>query len=49
MKSSDPTPFQRFDALTRGAMSVPKTELDRRAEMDRKKRDARKVDKKHQT
>jgi hypothetical protein len=44
---SDPTPFQKFDALTRVVMSVPKSELDRRAEIDRKQRDARKADKKH--
>lgn len=46
MKTSAPSPFQRFDALTRGAMSVPKTELDRRAEMDRKQREAKRADKK---
>jgi hypothetical protein len=46
-QSSDPTPFQKFDAFTRSVMSVPKAELDRRAEIDRKQRDARKADKKH--
>jgi hypothetical protein len=43
---SDPTPFQKFDAFTRAVMSVPKTELDRRARLDRKQRDARKADEK---
>jgi hypothetical protein len=46
-KSSDPTPFEKFDAFTRSVMSVPKSELDRRAEIARKQRDARKADKKH--
>ncbi len=41
-KPSDPTPFQRFDALTRGVMSVPKPELDRRSEEARKERVDRK-------
>jgi hypothetical protein len=43
---ADPTPFQKFDVFTRAVMSVPKTELDRRARLDRKQRDARKADKK---
>jgi hypothetical protein len=44
--SYDPTPFQKFDALMRQVVSVPKTELDRRAEADRKERDALKANKK---
>lgn len=48
MKSmKEPAPFQRLDALTRQVMSVPKAELDRRAKLDRKQREARKIDKKH--
>ena len=39
---SDPTPFQRFDALTRQVMSVPKAEIDKRAEKARKEREERK-------
>jgi len=42
MKPSEPTPFQRFDALTRTVMSVPKAELDRRAKIAQKERDERK-------
>jgi hypothetical protein len=38
MKPSDPTPFQKFDALMRAVISVPKAELDRRAEEARKER-----------
>jgi hypothetical protein len=40
-KPSDPTPYQRFDALTRGVMSVPKAEIDKRAEKARKERQER--------
>jgi hypothetical protein len=39
---SGPTPYQRFDALTRGVMSVPKAEVDKRAEKARKERQERK-------
>jgi hypothetical protein len=46
MKVPDPNPFRRFDALVQSVVSIPKSELDRRAEMDRKKREARKADKK---
>jgi hypothetical protein len=45
MKPSDPTPFEKFDALTRGVMSIPKSEIDKRAEKARKEREERK--KKH--
>jgi len=41
MKPSEPTPFQRFDALTRQVMSVPKAEIDKRAEQARKERQER--------
>jgi hypothetical protein len=34
----DPTPFQRFDAFTQRVMSVPKSEIDRRAVEDKKRR-----------
>jgi len=30
-KQSEPTPFQKFDALARRIIRVPKAELDRRA------------------
>jgi len=45
MKSSpgEPTPFQKFDALTRGVMSVPKEEIDRRSKEAKKERDKRKA------
>jgi len=33
-----PTPFQKFAALTRQVMSVPKSEIDRRAAEDKKRR-----------
>ena len=39
-KSPDPTPFQRFDALVRQVMSVPKGEIDKRAEEYAKRREA---------
>jgi hypothetical protein len=35
---AEPTPFQKFEALTRRVMSVPKLEIDRRANADRKRR-----------
>jgi hypothetical protein len=41
-KPSKPTPFQRFDALARQVMSVPKAEIDRRAKEARKEREERK-------
>jgi hypothetical protein len=40
--SSEPTPFQKFDVLTRRVMSVPKAEIDRRAKAARKQREDRK-------
>jgi hypothetical protein len=36
------TPFEKFGARTRVVMSVPKAELDRREEKDRKAREERK-------
>jgi hypothetical protein len=42
MTPSEPTPFQRFDSLTRQVMSVPKSEIDKRAEKARKEREERK-------
>jgi hypothetical protein len=30
-KKSDPTPFQKFDALARRIIKVPKAEIERRA------------------
>jgi hypothetical protein len=41
MKPPEPTPFQRFDSLTRQVMSVPKAEIDRRAKEARKEREER--------
>jgi hypothetical protein len=41
MKSAEPTPFQKFDALTRQVMSVPKAEIDKRVEKARKEREER--------
>jgi hypothetical protein len=38
----EPTPFQKFDALTRRIMSVPKSEIDRRAIVYKKKRQEQK-------
>lgn len=38
MKPPDPTPFQRFEALTRQVMSVPKAEIDKRADKAKKER-----------
>jgi len=38
----EPTPFQKFEALTRRVMSVPKSEIDRRAKVARKQREDRK-------
>jgi hypothetical protein len=35
---AEPTPFQKFEALTRRVMSVPKAEIDRRAIEYRKRR-----------
>jgi hypothetical protein len=29
-KSSEPTPFQKFDSLMRSVISVPKAEIDKR-------------------
>jgi hypothetical protein len=37
---TEPTPFQRFDALARRVMSVPKAEVDRRTAEAKKSRDA---------
>lgn len=39
---AEPTPFQKFEALTRRVMSVPKAEIDRRAKAARKQREDRK-------
>jgi len=36
------TPFQRFDAFTRRVMSVPKSEIERRAVLERKRRQGQK-------
>jgi len=41
-KPPEPTPFQRFDALTRQVMNVPKAEIDKRAKKARKEREDRK-------
>jgi hypothetical protein len=41
-KPFEPNPFQRFDALARQVMSVPKAEIDRRAKEARKEREERK-------
>jgi len=35
---AEPTPFQKFEALTRRVMSVPKAEIDRRQSEYKKKR-----------
>lgn len=40
-KPSEPTPFQKFDALTRTVMSVPKSEIDKRSDKARKEREER--------
>jgi hypothetical protein len=40
-KPSEPTAFQRIDALTRQVMGVPKAEIDRRAKEARKEREER--------
>jgi hypothetical protein len=45
-KPSEPTPFQKFDALMRTVISVPKAELDKRAEEYAKRREAEKRAKK---
>lgn len=37
----EPSPFRKFDALTRRIMSVPKPEIDRRAKEDKKRKAAR--------
>jgi hypothetical protein len=42
---AEPTPFQKFEALTRRIMSVPKSEIDRRAKAVRKQSDDRKKSK----
>jgi hypothetical protein len=44
-QSAEPTPFQKFEALTRRVMSVPKAEIDRRAKAARKQREERKKNK----
>jgi hypothetical protein len=44
---AEPTPFQKFEALTRRVMSVPKAEIDRRATADRKRRQEQKRAKPH--
>ncbi len=41
-KSSEPTPFQKFDALARRIIKVPKSILERRAKADKTKRERRK-------
>ncbi len=41
MKPPEPTPFQKFEALARQVMSVPKSEIDRRAKEARKEREER--------
>jgi hypothetical protein len=41
-KSPEPTPFQKFDALARRIIKVPKSVLDRRAKADKAKRERRK-------
>jgi hypothetical protein len=41
------TPFQKFEALTRRVMSVPKAEIDRRAIDDKKRREQAKRAKQH--
>jgi hypothetical protein len=38
----EPTPFQRFDALARRVMSVPKAEVDRRGAEAKKQRATKK-------
>lgn len=39
---AEPTPFQKFEALSQSVMSVPKAEIDRRVKADRKRCDVRK-------
>jgi len=39
--TSEPTPFQRFDALMRRIIRVPKEEVDRRAAAAKKQRQKR--------
>lgn len=34
----EPSPFQKFDAVMRQIISVPKAELDRRAKSEKEKR-----------
>jgi hypothetical protein len=41
VKQFEPTPFQKFEALARQVMSVPKAEIDKRAERARKEREER--------
>jgi hypothetical protein len=33
---SEPSPFERFDALARAVMAVPKSEVDKRKAMEKK-------------
>lgn len=35
---AEPSPFQKFDALTKKIMSVPKSEIDKRAHEAKKQR-----------
>jgi len=44
---AEPTPFQKFEALTRRVMSVPKAEIDRRAAEYKKRRKEHKRSKPH--
>jgi hypothetical protein len=37
-ESKSTTPYERFDALTRVVMAVPKAEIDKRAEKARRER-----------
>jgi hypothetical protein len=40
-ETPDPNAFERFRELTEKVLSVPKTEIDKRAAKDRAKRDSR--------
>lgn len=38
------TPYDRFERLTRGLLSVPKAELDEKAEQERQRRKTKRKD-----
>jgi hypothetical protein len=42
MKPNQPTPFQKFQALAQGVVSVPKAEIDKREQFWKKQREQKK-------